>query len=108
MKTILNINGSSFLLHPKADAAALIEALRGMTQIHSRSEYGPEGARYEAQFCFNREVVDDNPARFGVELIADAALCSSEQWAELVAAKEKAAAEWHASHPQAAKSATGS
>jgi hypothetical protein len=86
MKTILSIGGDRYLIPRPADVSKILDLLQGVTEVRNRTIYGPEGKlQYDDQFYTNREVLDDRPARFRVELVHDDEVCTGAEFAALEA-----------------------
>jgi hypothetical protein len=71
MKTLLGIDGETYLLPETKDLAKVLEVLKGITPVRHRTVYGPEGEnRYsEAHGYCTKEVLDPQPARLRVEIV---------------------------------------
>lgn len=85
MKTLLSIGGETYLLPDKKDMAQVLETLKGITPVRSRTLYGPDGEnRYSEEhgYC-NKFVTAENQAKIKVELVLDDEVCTGKQFTEL-------------------------
>lgn len=90
MKTILTIDGTSYLLPRAAEVSKILDLLQGVMEVKSQTIYGPDGDKhYDREFYQNKEVVADHPARFRVELVPDGEVCTIKEFAALKAETEQ-------------------
>lgn len=80
MKTLLNINGETYLLPPTADPAIVLKHLAGAVRLSYEINYGPENDRYGAAYL-SAHVKGLRATTVGVELVDDSAVLSAEEWA---------------------------
>jgi hypothetical protein len=86
MKTLLGINGETYLLPDAKDLAKVLEVLKGIQPVRSKTVYGPDGEhRYSEEhgYC-TKEVLDPNPARIKVEVVLDGEIVTREEYERLL------------------------
>jgi hypothetical protein len=90
MKTILTLNGNSFLIPNTKDITKLLEAFQGCTAVQSQTLYGPEGpARYDSAFYVSKYVQEVRPQPIRVEVVHDEEVVSWAEWESYKASHAK-------------------
>lgn len=89
MKTILSINGESYLIPKTTDPAKVLELLSGARKLRSEAHYGSEEHKYEEEHgYFDRKVAAEHPAKMSVELVLDDEVCTRQEFEALCAAAD--------------------
>lgn len=85
MKTLLGINGETYLLPETKDLAKVLEVLKGIRPLKGRTNYGPDGDhRYDEAHGYLRKDVVQPPARLRVELVADEDVVTDQEFDRIV------------------------
>lgn len=91
MKTLLGINGETYLLPETKDLAKVLEVLKGITLVRNKTVYGPDGDnRYsEAHGYCVKEVMAASPAKIRVEIVTDGDVVTQEEFNRLLESSAK-------------------
>lgn len=107
MKTILTIGGDRFLIPKSTDVSKLLDLFQGSTEVRNKTIYGPEGElQYDRKFYQSKDVVEDRPTKFRVEIVHDDDVCTEKEFADLEAETEKRIAALPKAEPEAAAAET--
>jgi hypothetical protein len=96
MKTLLTIGNETYLLPEQKNLAQVLELLKGVQEVKSKTVYGPDGDnRYSEEhgYC-TKQVLATNQAKIRVELVLDDEVCTVTQFdaaVQKVANAERAA-----------------
>lgn len=84
MKTLLTIDGATFLLPETADATVLVKQLKNLQRVQDKTHYGPgesNDTRYSDELgYFRASVAKPEKASFSIMLVDDGDVVTAEQF----------------------------